>query len=58
MYILGEAEEAERYLSIYKWGPTFLTLNKEPLEAYRRARTEGKVLQAQREYFPQFFEGQ
>jgi len=41
---------------LYKWGPTFLTLNEEPLEAYRRARTEGKVLQAQREYFPQSYE--
>ena len=56
MYILGEVEEAERYLNIYKWGPTFLTLNQEPLEAYRRSRTEGKVLQAEREYFPQLFE--
>ena len=56
MYILGEVEEASRYLSIYKWGPNFLTLNQEPLESYRRARTEGKVLQAQREYFPQLFE--
>ena len=56
MYILGEVEEAERYLSIYKWGPTFLTLNQEPLESYRKARTEGKVLREEREYFPQLFE--
>jgi pre-rRNA-processing protein TSR3 len=56
MYILGEVEEAERYLSIYKWGPTFETLNKEPLEAYRKARTEGKVIQAQKDYFPHLFE--
>ena len=56
MYILGEVEEAERYLSIYKWGPTFVTLNHDPLEAYRGSRTEGKVIQAQREYFPQLFE--
>jgi pre-rRNA-processing protein TSR3 len=56
MYILGEVEEAERYLSLYKWGPTFETLNKEPLEAYRTARTEGKVLAAQRGYFPHLFE--
>ena len=55
-YILGEVEEATRYLSIFKWGPTFITLNQEPLEAYRRARTEGKVIQAQRDYFPQLFE--
>ncbi|MDG6989292.1 MAG: DUF367 family protein [Nitrososphaerota archaeon] len=56
MYILGEVEEASRYLSIYKWGPTFLALNEEPLEEYRKSRTEGKVIRAQREYFPQLFE--
>ncbi|HEV2226858.1 MAG TPA: DUF367 family protein [Nitrososphaerales archaeon] len=56
MYILGEVEEATRYLSIYKWGPNFLILNEEPLEEYRRARTEGKVLKAEREYFPQDLE--
>ncbi len=55
LYILGEVEEARRYLAIYKWGPTFETLNREPLEAYRKARTEGKVLQREREYFPQLF---
>ena len=56
MYILDDVEDAERYLSIYKWGPTFETLNKEPLEAYRKARTEGGVLRAERDYFPQLFE--
>lgn len=55
MYILGEVEEAKRYLSIYKWGPHFLTLNGEPLEAYRTARDESRVLQREREYFPQLF---
>ena len=52
LYILGEVEEAERYLGIYKWGPTFLTLNHDPLEDYRKCRTEDKVLQREREYFP------
>jgi len=55
MYILGEVEEAESYLNIYKWGPTFETLNKEPLEEYRMAKTEGKVLSAEREFFPHLF---
>jgi rRNA small subunit aminocarboxypropyltransferase len=58
MYILGEVDEAERYLSIYKWGPTFLTLNHDPLEDYRQCRTEDKVLKREREYFPHLFEGQ
>jgi pre-rRNA-processing protein TSR3 len=56
MYILGEIEEAERYLAIYKWGPTFLTLNHDPLEDYRRCRTEDRVLKREREYFPHLFE--
>lgn len=56
MYILGETIEAQEYLGIYKWGPTFLTLNQEPLEDYRKARTEGAVLRAEREYFPHLFE--
>ena len=55
MYILGEVEEAMVYLAIYKLGPNFETLNREPLEAYRKARSEGRVLQAEREYFPHLF---
>ena len=56
IYILGDADEAGRYLGIYKWGPTFLTLNAEPLEAYAKARSEDRVLRAEREYFPRLFE--
>ncbi|HYC12333.1 MAG TPA: DUF367 family protein [Nitrososphaerales archaeon] len=55
MYILDEVEEAKRYLSIFKWGPTFLSLNAEPLEAYRTARDESKVLTRERQYFPHLF---
>ena len=55
LYILGEVEEAKSYLSIYKWGPTFETLNREPLESYRLCKSEGKVLQEEREYFPSLF---
>ena len=55
LYILDEVHEAKRYLSIYKWGPHFLTLNEEPLEAYRNSRDESRVLQREREYFPHLF---
>ncbi len=55
LYILGEVEEATRFLNIYKWGPTFLTLNHDPLEDYRKCKTEGKVLQREKEYFPNYF---
>lgn len=56
LYVLGEVEEATRYMSLYKWGQTFLTLNAEPLEAYAKARDESRVLKAEREYFPTLFE--
>lgn len=56
MYILDEVKEAEDYLALYKWGQTFLTLNAEPLESYAKARTEGDVLTAEREFFPSLFE--
>jgi pre-rRNA-processing protein TSR3 len=55
LYILGEVEQAEAYLAIYKWGPNFLTLNHDPLESYRECKSEGKVLQQEREYFPHLF---
>jgi pre-rRNA-processing protein TSR3 len=56
MYILGESERADMYLALYKWGPNFKVLNAEPLQAYAKARTEGRVLKAEREYFPTFSE--
>ncbi len=52
MYILGENERADAYLALYKWGPNFKALNAEPLQAYAKARTEGAVLRAERDYFP------
>lgn len=53
MYITGDPELASRYLSIYKWGPTFETLNKEPLEEYSRAETQEDIMTLEREFFPQ-----
>ncbi len=34
LFITGFAAQADRILSLFKWGPTFMALNKEPLEAY------------------------
>lgn len=55
LYILGMTDEARRRLSIFKWGETFEKLNHEPLEAYRKARSEARVLSSEREYFPHLF---
>lgn len=56
-YILGDEEEAERDLAIYKWGPTFLTLNREPLEEYSVADSEDAVKSLEREFFGEFMAG-
>lgn len=49
LYILGFVEEAHRYASIYKWGPTFIELNKDRLERYRMARSRDEILKIQEE---------
>ena len=51
LYILGEKEDARRYLSLYKWGPTFLSLNADPLEEYSKAGSEDEVRDLEREFF-------
>ena len=55
MFILGETAEAERYLALYKWGPTFETLNSELLVAYAAARDEIEAHAIERAYFPHLF---
>jgi len=55
MYILGESERADAFLNLYKWGSNFKTLNAEPLREYSKARTEGAVLRAERDFFPSLF---
>jgi pre-rRNA-processing protein TSR3 len=44
-------EQASRILSLFKWGPTFLTLNKEPLQDYANAKSEKEIEEAQESYF-------
>jgi len=34
LFITGFSAQAERILALFKWGPTFMALNREPLEAY------------------------
>jgi len=48
--ILGYVEQAEEIVNIYKWGPHFLELNKNPLEDYRKAETSKEVIEAMKHY--------
>ncbi len=50
VYILGDTEKAEGMLNLYKWGPSFLTLNKEPLEDYRNAKNSSEIINIMKQY--------
>ena len=50
LFILGDKEKAKVILSRFKWGPTFLDLNREPLEAYAAAENSTDVVEAQRQF--------
>ena len=48
--ILGEREQAERILSYFSWGETFLTLNDEPLRRYAACEDSSEVIAVQDDY--------
>lgn len=49
LYIAGLKERAEDLLSVFKWGPNFIVLNKEWLDAYAECRTSSEVVEVQSE---------
>jgi pre-rRNA-processing protein TSR3 len=48
LYIAGFREEAEKLLSIFVWGHTFLELNSALLENYSSARDSTEIVEMQR----------
>jgi len=50
LYILDDVKKAEEILRLYKWGPNFLVLNKEPLEDYRKAKDSAEVIKVMKQY--------
>ena len=49
-YILDDIETTEKILSLYKWGPYFLVLNKEPLEEYRKAKNSSEIIKIMKQF--------
>jgi pre-rRNA-processing protein TSR3 len=47
LYIIGEKDQAGLVMSIFKWGPVFIDINKERLEEYAAAATSTEVVAAQ-----------
>ncbi len=48
LYIACLKEEAEELLSVFKWGPEFVRLNRERLDAYAQASSSGEVVELQK----------
>lgn len=47
LYILGRRDQARAVAGKFTWGPKFLELNREPLEAYAACRDSSEVVEAQ-----------
>ena len=50
LYIFDDTETAEKILNLYKWGPNFIVLNKEPLEDYRKAKNSSQIIEIMKKY--------
>jgi len=50
LYILGEKGHAKEILNLYKWGPHFLELNKEPLNDYSQAKNSKEIIEIMEQY--------
>jgi len=50
LYILNDVKKAEEILRLYKWGPNFLILNREPLDEYRKAKNSKEIIKIMKQY--------
>lgn len=50
LYIASYQEEAIRLLSIFKWGHTFIELNKDRLESYATAKNSSEIIELQKQW--------
>ena len=48
LYIIGEQTAADALLEKFKWGPNFVELNREALDAYQRCTNAAQVIEEQR----------
>jgi pre-rRNA-processing protein TSR3 len=50
LFIVGFREQASELLAMYKWGHTFLELNREMLETYAGAKDSADVVELQKQF--------
>lgn len=52
LYIYGRPEQAEACLGVVNWGPRFLEVNREPLDAYAACATSTDVVKEMHAFIP------
>jgi pre-rRNA-processing protein TSR3 len=52
LYILGDRNMAMEIMNKFKWGHTFLELNRDLLEDYSNVETPEQLIKEEHEYFP------
>lgn len=50
LFIAGFEAEAKKLLSVFKWGPTFLSLNEELLTEYAQTRNSLEIVEVQKQF--------
>jgi pre-rRNA-processing protein TSR3 len=50
LYIAGFEKNALKLLSIFKWGSTFMSLNKELLSIYQTAQDSSEIVKLQNQF--------
>ncbi|MCD7781533.1 MAG: DUF367 family protein [Methanosphaera sp.] len=50
LYIVGFKEQARELMNGFKWGPHFITLNEELLDAYSEAKNSTEIVEVQTEF--------
>jgi pre-rRNA-processing protein TSR3 len=51
LYLMEHDRQATELLSKFRWGEQFINLNKEPLRAYREAKSSAELVSLQFEFF-------
>ncbi len=51
LYLIGNIKQAKQLMAAFSWGEQFFILNKEPLEAYKDAKSSDELVNLQFEFF-------
>lgn len=52
LFIIGLKRDAEAIISVFRWGHTFIELNRQPLEEYSAVRKREEIVAIEKAFFP------